>query len=285
MFNTKSLGKCLNRNPKKFLSYYQFQNSIAPFNSKLINHKIYGQISDMRKTKIFMESHVFSVWEYLTMLKALQRELATRDISFLHENVPDLPYLINQIVLNEEIEEESRGEYLSAMGLYQLYINSMDEIGADSNPIKYFVDCIKVNKNWNNTIRDTITRFDNIPIQTYEYLNYNLKMIELSEIHELAGIFFFGREDINSKFILLIKSNIEHEKSLSNLKNIIKRHVDDDSKNKNPILGEYINNILCKDDDKKWKKVEISVIEAIKKRIELWDGMLDLFERERLILF
>ena len=72
---------------------------------------------------------------------------------------------------------------------------------------------------------------------------------------------------------------------MSNLKNIIKRHVDDDSKNKNPILGEYILNILCKDDDKKWKKVEISVIEAIKKRIELWDGMLDLFERERLILF
>ena len=285
MFISQIRTKCLLRNPLKFYSFYNFQNATTPYKIMLFNNKLFEQTFETSKVKIFMDSHVFAIWDYLTILKALQRKLASKNIRLLDQDVPDLPFLINQIVINEEIEEESSQEYLSALGVYQLYINTMKEIGADINPITNFVESIKNEKYWKDALKETKSLYRYLPITTYDYLEHNLSVVDYAKIHELAGVFFFGREDIHCKFNLFLRGNQENAKNFSNLKNFLQRHIDDDAKNKNPILGEYILNLLCKNDETKWKEVETSVIEAIKKRNEFLDGINELFERERIILF
>lgn len=270
---------------QKMFSFPTFHKHISPYKENLFKHKIYGQVNDITKTKLFMESHVFGLWDYLTMLKSLQRDLAARKINFLDKDMPNLPYLINQIVLNECVDEEGSREYLSALGIYQLYIKAMEEIGADIMPISYFVDCLKSNWYWKEALEDTKKKYRNIPNTTYSYLEHNLEVIENSQCHEVAGVFFFSREDIHSKFANFIKVLQEKDMNITNLRNYLQKHIEDDGETKNPILGEYILNLLCNDDAMKWKETELAVIKAIKERQVFWDGILEMFERERILLF
>ena len=41
----------------------------------LFNHKIYSSIHDMNHLHIFMENHIFAVWDFMSILKTLQRDL------------------------------------------------------------------------------------------------------------------------------------------------------------------------------------------------------------------
>ena len=106
MFYSKFRTKCFIRIQHKFFSFYQFQKDISPYNVKLFNHKIYGQSDEIREIKIFMESHIFALWDYLYMLKALKGQLASKGINLVELDVPSLPFLINQIIQGEEIQEE-----------------------------------------------------------------------------------------------------------------------------------------------------------------------------------
>jgi hypothetical protein len=271
------------KNWRRKFSFAQFQSNIADHKKNLFNHDIYKQVNEIRKAKFFMESHIFGLWDYLTMLKSLQRELASRSI--LLSEIPNLPFLINQIVLNEEVDEEGSREYLTALGLYQLYIKAMEEISADSRPITYFVDLIKAGTYWKQALYETKENFRNIPDTTYSFLEHNLNVIEFSKIHVIAGVFFFGREDIHYSFGNFLKISQEKDINISHLRSYLQRHIDDDGETKNPKLGEYILNLLCKNDNSKWKEVEVEVISSIQKRNEFWDGIVESFEKERLIMF
>ena len=144
MFSSKIRSKfSLVKSFNKSFSFAQFQTNIYPFKEQLLNHQIYGQVDEIRKTKIFMESHIFGTWDYLTMFKSLQRALTSLNIHLLEKGTLQLPFVMNQIILNEELDDESSREYLSAIGIYQLYIKAMEEIGADTKPITYLVDSIK----------------------------------------------------------------------------------------------------------------------------------------------
>ena len=48
---------------------------------KLQNHKIYFSIKNIDHLKIFMSSHVFAVWDFMSILKSLQTQLTCVKIS------------------------------------------------------------------------------------------------------------------------------------------------------------------------------------------------------------
>ena len=42
---------------------------------ELVNHKIYSKISSVDELKIFMENHIYAVWDFMSLHKALQVNL------------------------------------------------------------------------------------------------------------------------------------------------------------------------------------------------------------------
>ena len=70
----------------------------------LFNHKIYSSIHDMNHLHIFMENHIFAVWDFMSILKTLQRDLTCTEIPWIPKNGGTPGRLLNEIVTEEETD-------------------------------------------------------------------------------------------------------------------------------------------------------------------------------------
>jgi len=43
--------------------------------NQLQTHTLYSRVNDMPKLRTFMESHVFAVWDFMCLVKTLQKRL------------------------------------------------------------------------------------------------------------------------------------------------------------------------------------------------------------------
>lgn len=58
----------------------KLKKEIEPIRQQLIQHPIYANIQTIKDLNIFMEHHVFAVWDFMSLLKSLQRNLTCVDV-------------------------------------------------------------------------------------------------------------------------------------------------------------------------------------------------------------
>ena len=51
----------------------QIQKAIEPLRQQIVNHKVYAAISNPEELKTFMQHHVYAVWDFMSLLKSLQK--------------------------------------------------------------------------------------------------------------------------------------------------------------------------------------------------------------------
>lgn len=56
------------------------EQKLSPLKQALSHHKAYGLLNSTDNIRTFMEYHVYAVWDFMTLLKALQRRLTCVDI-------------------------------------------------------------------------------------------------------------------------------------------------------------------------------------------------------------
>ena len=106
---------------------------IEPLRQKIINHKVYSAINTIDDLKIFMQYHVFAVWDFMSLLKALQNNLTCTTVPLFPKGLADTRHLINEIVVGEENDVDSFGNRKSH---FELYLNAMQQSGADTFKLK-----------------------------------------------------------------------------------------------------------------------------------------------------
>ena len=77
------------------------QTEIQPLRDKIIHHPIYDEIRTIDDLKVFMEHHVFAVWDFMSALKVMQQKLTSIHIPWIPKGNPNTRFLINSIVLEE----------------------------------------------------------------------------------------------------------------------------------------------------------------------------------------
>ena len=97
----------------------RLQQSLRPLRDQLFNHEVYRSIKTPDDLRTFMEHHVFAVWDFMSLLKALQRHLTGVTIPWLPQGDRNARRLINEIVLDEESDEDGEGGYISHFELYR----------------------------------------------------------------------------------------------------------------------------------------------------------------------
>ena len=242
--------------------------NLEPLKSKLKNHNLYNIINTQEDLKIFCESHVFAVWDFMSLLKKLQIELTSINIPWMPSNNSEVSKLINEIVAGEETDETLDG---SAISHYEMYINAINDIGVDTNLISNQISSL----NDINTIIDDINKLD-IDDYIKEFLKFTFRIINNDKTHEIASAFTFGREDlIPDMFIpLLEKINSSDNTRIDKLIYYFKRHIEVDGDMHGPMAMKMLS-FLCNDDETKIDESITASKDALKVRIALWDGIED----------
>jgi len=115
-------------------------NNLETIRNELLAHPLYQEINTPVRVKVFMKHHVFAVWDFMSLLKRLQKSVTSVSVPWLPYEIPSFTRFINEIVLAEESDEDGKGGYTSH---FKLYYEAMEESGADVTLINTFLNAIK----------------------------------------------------------------------------------------------------------------------------------------------
>nr|WP_315184129.1 DUF3050 domain-containing protein [uncultured Flavobacterium sp.] len=240
---------------------------IEPQKELLLHHPLYKKVQTIEDLQCFLENHVYAVWDFMSLLKALQAKLTCTTTPWFATKNPETRYLINEIVLAEESDLSIDGRRLSH---YEMYIEAMQSSGANTTGIEHFLSEVDSLQNIFVAIKKS-SLHPNIK----NFLDFTFKVIEEGKAHKIAAAFTFGREDlIPSMFTEILKNFQENfpKTDLSKLIYYFERHIELDADEHGPMAMKMITE-LCGDSEQKWAEVEEVSILALEKRIGLWDAI------------
>jgi len=255
----------------------KINNSILDYRKELLNHSLYSKIKTIDDLRNFVQTHVFAVWDFMSLLKSLQLKLTCTNTPWIPNKNSKTAYLINEIVLAEETDINQIGERKSH---YELYLEAIKSFGADTNDIDLFL-----NKLNNEDIFNTINS-SRIPKEVKEFLEFTFKIIEEGKPHKIAAAFTFGRENLIPSMFTAILKNFQKnfpEQDISKLIYYFERHIELDEDEHGPMALEMVTE-LAENDPEKWQEIEEVSIEALKRRIGLWNSIESIIVNKKVLV-
>jgi pyrroloquinoline quinone (PQQ) biosynthesis protein C len=242
-------------------------NSIQPQKQLLLQHPLYKKVQTIEDLQCFLENHIYAVWDFMSLLKALQSKLTCTTTPWFATANPQTRYLINEIVVAEESDLTIDGRRSSH---YEMYIEAMQSCGANTEGIEHFLTEVDSLKNIFVAIKTS-----NLHPNIKAFLDFTFRVIEEGKSHEIAAAFTFGREDLIPSMFTEILKNFQAnfpETDLSKLIYYFERHIELDADEHGPMAMKMITE-LCGTDAQKWSDVEEVSKLALEKRIGLWDAI------------
>ena len=108
---------------------------LCSLRAALLDHPIYTQVVSVADLRLFMEDHVFAVWDFMSLLKRLQQDLTCVKVPWFPADDDRAARLINDIVIGEETDIGPDGAYVSHLGLF---LRAMGDIGASTRQFEKF---------------------------------------------------------------------------------------------------------------------------------------------------
>ncbi len=212
-----------------------------------------------------METHVFAVWDFMSLLKTLQRCLTCVEVPWLPSLTPESRRLVNEIVLGEE-SDIYNGRHLSHFELYRL---AMKNCGASTAAIDSLVGALRSGNDLVSALNTC-----GAPSEAISFVSDTFSLIGQNRLHVTAAAFTFGREDLIPEMFKGFVRDLNRELpgSLETFLWYLDRHIEVDGGEHGPMALRMIAE-LCGDDEQKWAEAQDAAVFALHSRLRLWDGI------------
>jgi hypothetical protein len=242
----------------------RLEELIAEARTEVVTHPIYARLADLPAIRTFLAHHVFAVWDFMSLLKSLQRNLTCVDVPWIPTGPTGSRRLINDIVLVEE-SDELRGGFISH---FELYLEGMTEAGADRTVIDGFIDLLRA-----GTPVPAAMERAGVPAAAAEFVALTWHLIDTAPIHCQAAAFAFGREDLIPDMFQQVVAVNERSNRLNTFVDYLERHIEVDGEQHTPMAMQMVTD-LCGDDQTKWDACADTINAALAARARLWDAIL-----------
>ena len=242
--------------------------SIEPLSKKLESHPVFRRLNTLDELRVFMEHHVFAVWDFMSLLKKLQQIYVPHGSPWIPNSNGNVVRFINEIIMEEESDQsfEKGGE--SHASHFEIYLQAMKEVGASTSVIDQFLKEVR------SEGIDKALNFELVPEPSKKFMSYTFGLIERGKGHEIAASFAIGRESIVPLMFqrILDQTNITTEEAPV-FHYYLERHAHLDGEHHGPMALRLLDD-LCANDDQKENEVILEVESSLGARIKLWDGVL-----------
>jgi hypothetical protein len=246
---------------------HALRQRLVPLKKALLEHAIYRHIDNLPALRLFMEHHVFAVWDFMSLLKELQRRLCCTTVPWLPSGQPLGSRLINEIVLAEESDADRRGGFASH---FELYHRAMTGCGASTAVIDQFLNALRAGQPLTTALELTP-----VPEDVRRFVRQTFAVIGEGGICALAAAFTFGREDLLPALFRRVVDELAVQScgGLADFRYYLHRHIGLDEEEHGPMASKLIG-LLCDTDEDRWQEAERAAVRALEARQDLWDGML-----------
>lgn len=247
------------------------QKKIEPIRKSIIEHDLYAKMDHPDKLAVFMQHHVFAVWDFMSLLKSLQNKLTCVSVPWVPVGDAENRFLINEIVVGEESDVDESGNRMSH---FELYLKAMHQCGADSNPIKNFISEFIATGDIELSFART-----NVSEGIRSFVRFTFDVIKSGKSHVLASVFTFGREDLIPDMFMSMVRDLHQQwpEKISTFRYYLERHIEVDGDHHSHLAMKMVEN-LCGDNKQYWDDAEEFVLESLRQRKNLWDAALQSVE-------
>jgi hypothetical protein len=242
------------------------QHAVARTRHLLLDNGLYYRLKTLADLRQFMEHHVFAVWDFMSLLKALQRELTCVQVPWVPTANTATRRLINEIVLEEESDVDLQGRPASH---FELYIRAMEECGADTAPIHRLVAAVAAGR----TVTQALAAAQ-APESVRQFVETTFSIINSGKPHAVAAAFTFGREDLIPAMFRQLVGDLRDRfpGQLDTFTYYLDRHIQLDEEVHAPLAQQMVRE-LCADDPECWLESQQVTIRCLEARIMLWEGI------------
>ena len=239
------------------------EEAALDYRRRVIRHPVYSSLDSVEALRVFMEHHVFAVWDFMTLLKRLQHDATSVEIAWRPTEDNKIRRMVNEIVLGEESDEVEPGRYTSHL---ELYIEAMKEVGADTGPIEAFIDELRRGRDPELALESA-----RAPSASQAFSAWTWRLSNSRGTHEVASAFLFGREDLIPDMFRSVLEDLGDNCPMLRL--YLDRHIELDEGEHGPLARELLME-LCGDVPGRWQEARHAAVHSLRLRDALWDGVL-----------
>lgn len=253
------------------------QNAIDPLKQEIIGHPVYQAINDLSSLKTFMEYHIFAVWDFMSLLKALQNNLTCTTIPWYPKGNANTRFLINEIVVGEESDVAPNGQRKSH---FEMYLNAMEQAGANTAPIQQLLEALQSGF----SLADAMEKA-RLPEAIRQFMSFTFRVIEEGKPHVQAAVFTFGREDLIPGMFMALVNDLKAQfpGTLDTFIYYLERHIEMDGDHHSHLAMEMTHE-LCGDDQGKWQEATEAAMQALQLRKALWQGVYEAVKQQTVVI-
>lgn len=245
----------------------EMQSRLDDLRRQILQHPIYDAVTSRAALIHFMQQHVFAVWDFMTLLKRLERETTCVDVVWQPPADSASCRFITEILLGEECDDDGQGGYLSHFELYRL---AMLDVGADVQPIDRFLARLRSGETVMQALKDPA-----ILKGTREFVSFTTELAQQGSPECVAAAFFYGREDlIPEMFSRLVAVLAAEGRSIPRFLHYLRRHIEIDGDSHGPLADRLLDR-LCEDNPRREKEAISTACAALTHRLRLWDAILE----------
>ena len=233
---------------------------------QLINHPLYSAIGNIGHLRIFMEHHVFAVWDFMSLIKSAQNFIAPTTVPWVPSDNFYYVQFINQLVSEEESDNlYSTNAHDHPCSHFERYLEAMTEVGANTNIISRFINIVRKEG------LDAALTIPILPNPAIQFMTFTFDVIKRNQLHLTIAVLALGREDLVPQLFRSLPQNFPMNRSeVPNFFAYIDRHIQLDEQEHAPVAKQLLQE-LC--EGSRAKQIESQEIaeQALAVRLKFWN--------------
>lgn len=246
-------------------SFACIEADVQDLRQALLGHPLYQDLREPRHLLAFMEQHLFAVWDFMSLAKALQAELSCVRLPWRPRADPTLTRFVNEIVLAEESDADGVGGYASH---FALYLRAMGEAGASTHSIERFLEILGDGSDVRGALRDA-----EVAPWAARFVTTTFEAIESGDLVTIAASFTFGREDLLPEVFHRVVESLDQQTGgrFATLRYYLERHIEVDGGEHGP-MARHLMGAVCSD-EAAWERARLAARASLQARLGLWDSI------------